>query len=68
MKNIRKITQHNWNKNVVRMAIIAGLLLTSQTQVWAGPPGPPGVPLDAGVSFLIAAAVGYGVKTMAGEK
>jgi hypothetical protein len=29
-------------------------------QLFAAPPPPPGVPIDAGLSFLIIAAVGYG--------
>ncbi|NQY11185.1 MAG: hypothetical protein HRT71_16940 [Flavobacteriales bacterium] len=39
------------------------MLVFALTEVFAqGPPAPPGVPLDFGVTALILACVGYGVK------
>ncbi|BDS09470.1 PID-CTERM protein-sorting domain-containing protein [Aureispira anguillae] len=68
MKTIRTIIKSNWINNVCKLVLVGGFILSSYTPVLAGPPGPPGVPLDGGASFLIAAAVGYGMKTMAGKE
>ena len=40
------------------------LFLLPNTLLAQGPPPPPGVPIDGGVSLLVAAAVGYGVVKM----
>jgi hypothetical protein len=62
MKNIKK-----YNKSI--LLFISSVLLFFPLELLAqGPPPPPGVPLDFGLSALIAACVGYGVKRVYDSK
>ena len=55
----------NINKHIQISCLIACMILLANT-AFAGPPIPPdpGVPVDGGLSILIAAGVGYGVNKL----
>jgi hypothetical protein len=53
---------------IIKFALTATLMLTVCPQLFAAPPPPPGVPLDAGISLLVVAAVGYGANKIIKEK
>lgn len=57
--NIQKISQ-----SILTIIIFLG----SYNYAIAGPPPPPGVPIDGGVSILAAAAIGYGAYKMRKRK
>ena len=63
MKNYSKI-----RNNVNRIILTISSLMMSFEVFAQGPPPPPGVPLDFGISALIAACVGYGVVKMKKNK
>lgn len=63
MKNYSKI-----KKNAHRIILIISSLVMSFEVFAQGPPPPPGVPLDFGISALIAACIGYGVVKMKKNK
>jgi hypothetical protein len=65
-KLIRRISK-NWNKKIYTFGLTLALMFTLSPQIIAQPP-PPGVPIDAGASVLIIAAVSYGAKKMMEEK
>lgn len=50
----------------VNVKMIAALVvaLASTSELFAQAPPPPGVPLDFGISALVAACIGYGVVKM----
>jgi len=54
-----------YNKNLQIKILIGCMVLLANTAL-AGPPIPPdpGVPVDGGLSILIAAGVGYGVNKL----
>ena len=47
-------------KNSIRTITTIAFIFVMCPQLFAAPPPPPGVPIDAGLSVLIIAAVGYG--------
>lgn len=69
MKNI-KSNKHNIKiGNIIFNLILINLFMfIGLTPLFAGPPGPPGVPLDGGISLLAAAAIIYGTKSLKDEK
>jgi len=69
MKNIKSSIRNIRIGNIIFNLILINLFMFIDiSSLLAGPPGPPGVPLDGGVSLLAAAAIAYGAKTMIKEK
>lgn len=62
MRLLKKICTKMSNPKWYNIGLIVCFMLTTTHNLHAEDEG---VPLDAGVSFLVAAAVGYGVKQMA---
>ena len=62
-KEMKKIL----NKSIPTPITFA-LIFVCCPQLFAAPPPPPGVPIDAGISVLIVAAVGYGATKMSKNK
>lgn len=69
MKAIKSIINHRWTSNIIFNLVLINLFMfVDLSPLLAGPPAPPGVPLDGGASLLAAAAIAYGAKTMTGKE
>jgi hypothetical protein len=52
----------NSGRKIFGILLALGLVIFINNIAYAGPPAPPGVPIDGGISVLIALSVGYGAK------
>jgi hypothetical protein len=55
-------------KNTLQFITFVGTLLASSVALAAPPPPPQAVPIDGGISLVIAGCVGYGAKKIYDKK
>ena len=64
---LRRLFKLNSLKKYTPFILFFSILLVANTQVFAQggpppPPPPPGLPIDGGLLFLVASAIGYAIK------